>query len=299
MKFEDVESHMKMEEFQSPDSQSNAVEQAELNVLDIMITLVENFKLLIIGPLLVGVCALGLGFMLPKTFESVAVLQADQSTASLMTTAAVLDPVAIKLGIHKDASAEDARRELQQSVKTVVGKSDKLLTLTVLAPTPHQAQAKANALLEQTYVQSRPKGSVRARLELQLADVTKRLKDSKTAADNLFERLGSTTASSVNNGTELARGYADLLNVMTGAQRQSSELQTQLEGLSESQLVQAPTRPQKPSQPKKALLAIGATLATGLALLLFVFMRQALRNTAKDAESAGKLGRIRRALGLK
>lgn len=288
-----------MEQFQSPDNQGDSVEQAEVNVLDILITVAENFKLLVIVPLLVGVCALGLGYALPKTFESVAVLQADQSIASLMTTAAVLDPAVIKLGLNKDASAEDARREFHKTVKTVVGKSDKLLTLTVNAPTPEQAQAKANALLEQTYLQSGPKGSVRARLEQQLVEVKKRLKNATSAADNLFERLGSTTASSVNNGNELARGYADLLTVIAGAQRQSSELQTQLEGLSESQLIQAPTLPQKPSYPKKALMAIGATLATGLALLLFVFMRQALRNTAKDAGAAGKLGRIRRALGLK
>jgi len=34
-------------------------------------------------------------------------------------------------------------------------------------------------------------------------------------------------------------------------------------------------------------------------LLLLVFIRQALRNTAADAEAAGKLARIRRALRLK
>ena len=290
---------MKMEEFQSLDSHGNPVEQAEFSVLDIVVTLVENFKLLIIGPLIVGLCALGLGYVLPKTFESVAVLQADQSIASLMTTAAVLDPVAIKLGMHKVASAEEARRALLKNMKTVVGKTDKLLTLTVLASTPQLAQATANALIEQTYLQSRPKGSVRARLEQQLVAVKKRLKDSTSVADNLFERLGSTTTSSVNNGAELARGYADLLNLIVGAQKQSSELQGLLEGLSESMLVQAPTLPQNPSQPKKALLAIGATLATGLALLLFIFIREAVRNSANDFEAASKLARIRQALRLK
>ena len=46
-------------------------------------------------------------------------------------------------------------------------------------------------------------------------------------------------------------------------------------------------------------MAIGATLGTGLLLLLFIFVRQALRTTAADAEAAGKLARIRRALSLK
>jgi hypothetical protein len=44
-----------------------------------------------------------------------------------------------------------------------------------------------------------------------------------------------------------------------------------------------------------------AALAAGFALLLFVFMRQALRNASQDAESAQKLSAIqtawRKALG--
>ena len=59
--------------------------------------------------------------------------------------------------------------------------------------------------------------------------------------------------------------------------------------------------PERKSKPKKALIAIIATLATGFALLLFVFIRQALRNGAKDDETAGKLAQIktswRKALG--
>ena len=38
------------------------------------------------------------------------------------------------------------------------------------------------------------------------------------------------------------------------------------------------------------------TLATGFALLLFVFIRQALRGAAQTPESAEKLSRLRQAL---
>jgi uncharacterized protein involved in exopolysaccharide biosynthesis len=53
--------------------------------------------------------------------------------------------------------------------------------------------------------------------------------------------------------------------------------------------------PERKSKPKKALVAVIATLAAGFALLLFVFVRQALRNAAGDAESAHKLARLRAA----
>lgn len=283
-----------MEEIQSP----LPTTAEEVSLLDLLVTLAENARLLVIVPLLVGLCALALGFVLPQTFQSVAVLQAEQATASLMTTAAVLDPVAAGLGIDKEDGVEGTRRTLRENIKVAVGRNDKLLTLTVSAPTPEQAQATANALLQQTYLQSRPKGSVGKRLAGQLAEAQGRLKNAESAAAGMLKRL-ETSAVSAPGGSEMARGYADLLTAAAAAQGQVSALETQLEGLSEAQLVQAPTLPKKASQPKKARMAMGATLGTGLLLLLFIFVRQALRTTATDAEAAGKLARIRRALGLK
>ncbi len=274
-----------------------APQEEDVSLLDILVTLAENIKLLIIGPLLVGLCVLGIGYVVPQTYDSVAVLQAEQPIASLMTTAAVLDPVAAGLGLTKDESAEDARRLLREQVKVAVGRNDKLLTLTASAGTPQQAQAIANAVLQQTYLQSRPKTSERARLDAQLQGAQGRLKDAQDAAASLLKRLDSTTGTS-GNSTDLSRGYADLLTAAAAAQKQVGDLQVLLEGVSDAQLVQAPTLPQKASKPKKALLAIGATLAAGLVLLLFVFMRQSLRDTAQDAEAAAKVTRIRRALGL-
>jgi uncharacterized protein involved in exopolysaccharide biosynthesis len=283
-----------MDEFHSPlPATAN-----DPNLLDLLVTLVENAKLLVIGPSLVGSCALALGFVLPQTFQSVAVLQAEQATASLMTTAAVLDPVAAGLGMDKEYGVEGARRTLREDIRAALGRNDKLLTLTVSAPTPEQAKAMANAVLEQTYLQSRPKGSVAKRLETQLVEAQGRLKNAESAAAGILKRLETSAVSGL-GGSELARGYSDLLTAAAAAQGQVSALETQLEGLSKALLVQAPTLPEKASQPKKSLLAIGATLGAGLLLLLFVFVRQALRTTAADAEAAGKLARIRRALGLK
>ncbi|MDZ4313513.1 MAG: Wzz/FepE/Etk N-terminal domain-containing protein [Azonexus sp.] len=272
------------------------IQQEEIDLLDILVTLAENIKLLILGPLLVGICALGIAYILPQTFESIAVLKAEQATASLMTTASVLDPVAADLGLTKVDSAEEARKLLREQIKVSVGRNDKLLTLTVSAPAPQQAQAIANAVLQQTYVQSRPKGSDLTRLEIQLKDAKARTKSAEDAAGALLKRMESNGAA---GSTESARGYAELLNVAAAAQNQVAALQAQLEGLTDAQLIQAPTLPEKASKPKKGLIAIGATLAAGLALMLFVFVRQAVRGAAKDAGAASKMARIRRALALR
>ena len=272
------------------------VQQEEIDLLDILVTLAENIKLLILGPLFVGICALGIAYIVPQTFESIAVLKAEQAIASLMTTASVLDPVAADLGLTKVDSAEEARKLLREQIKVSVGRNDKLLTLTVSAPAPQQAQAIANAVLQQTYVQSRPKGSDLTRLEIQLKDAKARTKSAEDAAGALLKRMESNGAA---GSTESARGYAELLNVAAAAQNQVAALQAQLEGLTDAQLIQAPTLPEKASKPKKGLIAIGATLAAGLALMLFVFVRQAVRGAAKDAGAASKMARIRRALALR
>ena len=106
----------------------------------------------------------------------------------------------------------------------------------------------------------------------------------------------------VSLGKPLTRGEAGTSLVGLG------ELQTRylndvlaipraLQGLSRDVVKQPPTLPTEPVSNKKALIAIMATLGTGFALLLFVFMRQAWRNAAKDPAAASKIERLRAAVG--
>ena len=265
--------------------------------LDVLVIVAENAKLLVTGSLLVGLCALGAGFLLPQTYESVAVLQGDQSHASLMMTAVVLDPVITSLGLARDTTLEGARTRLRNRIKASVGRTDKLLTLTVSARSGQQAQAIASAVLQRTYQEAQPKGTARLRLETQLTEARVRLKNAQDVGQSLFRQLdGAGTGASAR--AEVARGYAELLGATGAAQNQISLLEAQLEGLSEAQLIQAPTLPESASQPKKGLIAIGATLVAGLALLLFVFIRQNLRDTAANQTTSAKWLRIRKSLGL-
>lgn len=63
------------------------------------------------------------------------------------------------------------------------------------------------------------------------------------------------------------------------------------------QILDAAQPPERKSKPQKALIAVITTLAAGFALLLFVFVRQALANASRDRESAEKLSRLKAALG--
>jgi uncharacterized protein involved in exopolysaccharide biosynthesis len=67
------------------------------------------------------------------------------------------------------------------------------------------------------------------------------------------------------------------------------------------QVVDAAQPPERKAKPKKAIVAVVATLAAGFALLLFVFIRHALRNASGSTETASKLAKLkaswRKALG--
>lgn len=59
------------------------------------------------------------------------------------------------------------------------------------------------------------------------------------------------------------------------------------------QVVDAAQPPERKSKPKKAQIAVLATLASGFVLLLFVFVRRAIQNAGKNPESAAKLAAVR------
>ena len=276
---------------------NHSVVVEEQGLLDVLVLLAESLKLIVVWPLMAGVVALGISYFLPQTFQSVAVLQADQGAASLMTTAPVLDPVIRALGLAEEDTLEESRFKLRDRIKAVVGRTDKLLTLTVSARTPSQAQAIANALLQKTFEESRPKANVLVRLQTQLNEAQARLKNAQDASVGILKRLE--TNGSAAAGVEMAKGYADLLGATGAAQSQVSAFESQIEGLSAAQIVQPPTLPEKASWPKKGLIAVIVTLFTGLALLLFVFMRHAFRKSAVNENTAAKLMHIRQSVKLK
>ncbi len=271
-------------------------EDDEISLLDLLQTIAENLRLLVIGPIVVGLLALAGASLWPKTYESTAILKAEQVTANLMLSAAVIDPIAANLGYTPKLDQDEARDKLKKVIKA--NAKDKLLTLTTQADTPQAAQTLAKAVLQQTYAQSQPRDSEKLSLQKQLAQAQAREKEATQTAQLLgrkMEGVGTTGAS------EVAQSFVQMIGVVKESQATQIGIERQLQGLDSSALVQEATLPTKHITPKQGLVTIMATLAAGFALLLFVFIRQALRNASQDAQSAEKLSAIqaawRKALG--
>lgn len=289
----------------------NIQEESQISLIDLLLVIVENLKLLVLGPVLLGFMALGVGYLMPKSYTSNAILSlptpapntapspTPAQAAAIMVSPVVLDPVIRSANGELENSIEEQRLNLAKQIKATVGK-DMLLRLEVAGETPAQAQALANAIID-GWLNTTVPG------ERDRADLETRLGYAKTALDSvtrLIEKI--TNEGTTNLGKPLTRGEAGT-SLMAVGELQSKYLTEvlsiprALQGLSRDVIVQQPTLPIKAAAPKKALIAVIATLATGFALLLFVFVRHAVRQSANDAANASKWaqlnGSFRRAWG--
>ncbi len=265
-------------------------EDDEISLLDLLQTIVDNLRLLIIGPLVAGLLAYGVALVIPKTYESTAILKSEQNLAGQMLTASVLDPIAAKLGYTPKMEADDARDKLKKEIKASYNAKDKLVTLTAQSTSPQSAQALANDVLAQVYVQTQPRDSAKQSLQKQLTQLQTREKELNQSAKILERRLEQATGNGV---SEVAQGYAQLIGVIEKTQENQIKVEKELKGIDSSDLIQSPTLPTKKIAPKGGLIAIISTLAAGFALFLFVFIRQTLRNACRNDKFAQKIGAIK------
>ena len=113
----------------------------------------------------------------------------------------------------------------------------------------------------------------------------------------------SSPATAAGNGAEYITKYRDFkyhetLFELMAKQYELARLDEAREG-AVIQVVDAAQPPERKSKPRKGLIAILTTFAVFFLTLLAVFVRHAFRNMAGQPESAEKLGRIRRLLGLR
>jgi hypothetical protein len=265
----------------SDPSRNNAAVDDEISLLGLALTVTENLRLLIIGPSAACLIAFGVSSLIPKTFESVAILNVidqPEKLASLAKSATVLDPVAEQLGLTKSAGKDAARTELGRQVYMVAGRNDGLLTLRCRGESGEDAQALANLVLAQIFVALAPKGQDAAAIENSLSLARSLYAKNQLVIERSSKLMGTAKGeNAVNAGLQ---GYVDLIALQQSLVTQIAKDERLLRGLTESHLVQAPTLPTQHVAPNRSLISVLAALATGFALLLFVFIRKVLATAA-------------------
>lgn len=276
----------------------------EVSLLDLLQVVAENIKLLILGSLTAGLLALGIGFILPKTYTSQAHLslgEAGKAVEAVIRSPAVLD-VVLKQTPARWGVTDQGREELANRIRFNAGPSSQkpggaITKLEVDAESPEQAQALANALIDAWLDTTKPKPISKQEAERKLKLSQEALAD----VSRIIARLSNETTKLVmpNLQYDLVTPMTQLLKMRNDHVNSIAGIELELRGASRDVVASPPTLPTQAAKPKKGLIAVLSTLAAGFALLLWVFLRQAWRNAAQDPQAAPKLARLRAALGLK
>ena len=282
----------------------NNESESDSSMLDLLAVVAENLKLLIFGPLLAGLVAFGVTFLMPQTYTSEAILALPAVAAStlatptatpaaqaaaMMVSPLVLDPVVQALSLSGGKSIQSARKKLQNQIKAFVGK-DGLLRLEASAETPPEAQALANAILDVWLKSTVPGPDDRAELETRLA----RAKFSLENVDRMLKRLTSEGVSDLNKPLTRGEVGASIVAVSELETRYLNEvlsLPRLLKGYSRDVVKQAPTLPTEVVSTKKILI-ISLTIVLSIVLLLIWAM-------VKGSGASTRWGQYRRLLALK
>jgi uncharacterized protein involved in exopolysaccharide biosynthesis len=238
----------------------------EISLLDLALPLAEHLKLLILGPLLIGLTALGIAFVIPPTFTAKTVFlppQQQQSSASaalsqlgalagiaggaagikspadqyvaLMQSTTVTDRLIERfklMEVYESDYRFEARKELAKNVRIAAGKKDGLITVEADDTDPQRAADLANAHVEELRLLTSQLSLTeaqqrRAFFEVQLQQTRDRL----TKAQQKLEASGFNPGALKAEPKAAAEGYAKLKAELTAAE---VRLQTLRRGLVDS-----------------------------------------------------------------
>lgn len=281
----------------------------EIDLLDLLVTVAENIKLLILGPLLAGVLAFGAVSLWPATYESGFTLQGEKKLGPAKELIEIFTPAKVNQLVTSPAVLADAAKSLQSNgqgdwaallqsgaVSSQIPRGTTHVQVSVKTQDPQAAQAVAQALLKATLDNSHVTGEVKAKIEAELQKDQQSLEQARLMETRLSQNLNGKDGLP---DLKLLQTYQSWVGTVDAIVARIEANQNRLSGFEVTDVVAQPALPTSPISPKlKPVLAI-SVLATGFVLLLFVFVRQAFRNASANPESAAKIARIRQALGLK
>jgi uncharacterized protein involved in exopolysaccharide biosynthesis len=281
-------------------------DEDEISLLDLALTVAQNLKLLIFGSLGAGIAALIIALILPNIYTGKATILPpgqDGTSAGALLAGALggLGGVAGDLAGLKDPG--------QRYIAYL--KSDELRNIIIKKYDLQKYYDKDTLFATRKQLA----GSVAIGSDKQSGLIT-------IEVDDLDRKFAA----------ELANGFVTELRLFTGkldlqeAQNRRAFLEEQIKEVSsrsfqdpysQQQVISGLIRqfdmamvdegrtgptfaqvdfanpPEVKSKPKRAMIAILTTLATGFLLLIFVFVRQALRNAESDTEAKDKITQIK------
>jgi uncharacterized protein involved in exopolysaccharide biosynthesis len=224
----------------------------DLGMLDLALPLVQQWKLLVLGPLLAGLVALGISFMLPKTYQSTTVFVPPQQQNTAATAisqlgalsglagaaAGIKTPADQYLALLQSTTVADrlidhfelmkvydveyrfhARKALADHVRMTLGKKDGLITIEVEDESPQRAANVANRYVEELRLLTSKLALTEAQQRRILFETQlKQTRDQLTKAQQVLQASGFTQEALKADAKASADGYARLRAETTAAE---------------------------------------------------------------------------------
>lgn len=257
-------------------TQDDSVENDEISLLDLLVIIAEHWLVLIIVPLLIGALTFGVVSMQPQTYRSEAVLA---------LPAAAFGPLGETepgLSITEDTTAGTTQLVLTRQDPDVAARLQAIISSILAVEAGELPDARSEVMgrianLEQTMAL---RDGIIARITTALSELER---------DTPFDTQAYAAASSALEGILTGRQEAQMM---------AAELRTELAEMP-SEIIVSPPSNAEIEGVSALLMALLATLGSGFALLIAVFVRAGFRNAAQDEEGQEKLDRIKNALLLR
>jgi tyrosine-protein kinase Etk/Wzc len=193
------------------------------------------------------------------------------------------------------ANAKDNLTKAEQALKAS-GVSSSVLKATPAAAIEGLARLKASITAQEIKLASMRGYLTESAPDFRQAQTELAAMRAQMSAAEKADTVGSSGSDSDYTARYRDFKYYETLFELFAKQYEMARIDESREG-AVIQVVDAAVTPERKAKPKKSMIALMTTLGTGFVLLLFVFIRQALRGAAQSPESAEKLARLRQAFG--
>lgn len=279
-------------------------EDDEISLSELFLTLLENARLLLIGSLGVGLFALAISFLITPIYTAKTSLhpppQGTQGTASM-----ILESLGGGLASAAGASLKDPAQQYVAYLESDTLRNNLIEKFKLKERYDQEYLVKTRDVLKNRVKITSDKKTTLIKIEVDDENPQFAAELANAYVSELRAFTGRLALQEAHDRREFleaqikeisARPMKDLFTqqaMIAGMIRQyeAARVDEQKSGPTFTQ-VDVATPPELKSSPKKGLIAIITTLATFFVLVLFVLIRQALRNKLQDQEATHQLSKI-------
>jgi len=268
--------------------------------VDFLSAIVESWKYLLFLPLLGGAVMLGLTYLSPPKFRSVAIASLPPPYVAASKDPAVLNAVIQKLGLlEKHGGSMSAARAAAENSYFFVADGTNRYIATFYCDNPACAKELGDVVFKTLFEVNRPKGYNKEQLEQKLQLWTE-TRDRLLAAIKTAEGASKLPTMDTPEGDKRTTfsDLAELINSLQNAEVQIMTIRNELHGIGEEALIQPPMLPQESILAGGAARVIVTMLAIGFLVALAAAIAESIRQYRRWTPDP-HYARLMRALHLK